>query len=71
MEILKVENLTKKYGKGENEVIAVNNLSFSVESSHSCGLASVVTGGLSPILSVSVSVGSNLWLDESSCPLSV
>ena len=30
MEILKVENLTKKYGKDENEVIAVNNISFSV-----------------------------------------
>ena len=30
MEILKVEHLTKKYGKGENEVIAVNDISFSV-----------------------------------------
>ena len=30
MEILKVEHLTKKYGKGENEVIAVNDMSFSV-----------------------------------------
>ena len=32
MEILKVENLTKKYGKNESEVIAVNNMSFSVQS---------------------------------------
>ena len=31
MEILKVENLCKVYGKGENEVKAVNNISFSVE----------------------------------------
>ena len=31
MEILKVENLNKKYGKGENEIIAVNNISFSVK----------------------------------------
>ena len=31
MEIIKVENLTKKYGNGENEVIAVNDISFSVE----------------------------------------
>ena len=30
MELLKVENLTKKYGEGENEVIAVNNVSFTV-----------------------------------------
>lgn len=31
MEILKVENLSKTYGKGENEVKAVDNISFSVE----------------------------------------
>ena len=31
MEILKVERLTKKYGKGENEIIAVNDISFSVQ----------------------------------------
>ncbi len=31
MEILKVEHLTKIYGKGENEVRAVDDVSFSVE----------------------------------------
>ena len=31
MEILRVENLTKIYGKDKNQVIAVNNVSFSVE----------------------------------------
>ena len=31
MEILKVENLSKTYGKGENKVKAVDNISFSVE----------------------------------------
>ena len=31
MEILRVENLTKVYGKDKNQVIAVNNVSFSVE----------------------------------------
>ena len=31
MEILKVENLTKVYGKGKNEVRALNGVSFSVE----------------------------------------
>lgn len=30
MEILKVENLVKTYGKGETKINAVNNLSFSV-----------------------------------------
>ena len=31
MEILKVENLTKTYGKGDNLVRAVDNISFSIE----------------------------------------
>lgn len=31
MELLKVEHLTKVYGKGENEVRAVDDVSFSVE----------------------------------------
>lgn len=31
MEILKVENLTKIYGKGDTKVVALDNVSFSVE----------------------------------------
>ena len=31
MEILKVENLSKIYGKGENEVRALDDVSFSIE----------------------------------------
>lgn len=31
MEILKVENLTKVYGNGNNQVVALDNVSFSVE----------------------------------------
>lgn len=31
MEILKVENLCKTYGKGETLVEALNNINFSVE----------------------------------------
>ena len=31
MEILKVENLCKIYGKGNNQVQALNDVSFSVE----------------------------------------
>ena len=31
MEILRVENLSKVYGKGENKVVALDNVSFSVE----------------------------------------
>ena len=31
MEILKIENLTKTYGSGENEVRALDNVSLSIE----------------------------------------
>ena len=31
MEVLKVEDLTKVYGTGENQVTALNHVSFSVE----------------------------------------
>lgn len=31
MEILRVENLSKVYGKGEARVVAINHVSFSVE----------------------------------------
>ena len=31
MEILRVENLSKVYGKGETEVKALDNVSFSIE----------------------------------------
>ena len=31
MEILKVENLSKVYGKGDNQVKALDNVSFGVE----------------------------------------
>ena len=50
MEILKVENLTKKYGKGENEVIAVNNLSFSVESGEFIAIVGSSGSGKSTLL---------------------
>ena len=31
MEVLRVQHLTKIYGKGENEVKALDNVSFTVE----------------------------------------
>ena len=31
MEILRVENLTKVYGKDESQVVALDNVSFSVK----------------------------------------
>lgn len=50
MEILKVEHLTKKYGKGENEVIAVNDMSFSVEQGEFVAIVGSSGSGKSTLL---------------------
>ena len=50
MEILKVENLTKKYGKNESEVIAVNNMSFSVQSGEFIAIVGSSGSGKSTLL---------------------
>ena len=31
MEVLRTENLTKEYGNGDNRVVALDHVSFSVE----------------------------------------
>lgn len=36
MEILKVENLSKIYGEGGTKVVALDNVSFSVEKRRIC-----------------------------------
>lgn len=50
MEILKVENLSKKYGKGENEVKAVDNISFSVEKGEFIAIIGASGSGKSTLL---------------------
>ncbi|MDR0979009.1 MAG: ABC transporter ATP-binding protein [Lachnospiraceae bacterium] len=50
MEILKVENLTKKYGKGENEVIAVDNMSFSIDKGEFVAIVGSSGSGKSTLL---------------------
>ncbi len=50
MEILKVEHLTKKYGKGENEVIAVNDISFSVNKGEFVAIVGSSGSGKSTLL---------------------
>ena len=50
MEILKVENLTKVYGKGENEVRALNGVSFSVEKGDFVAIIGPSGSGKSTIL---------------------
>ena len=50
MEILKIENLCKTYGKGENEVKAVDNISFSVEKGEFVAIVESSGSGKSTLL---------------------
>ncbi len=50
MEILKVENLTKTYGKGENKINAVDNISFSVEKGEFVAIVGTSGSGKSTLL---------------------
>ena len=50
MEILKVENLNKIYGKGENQVKAVDNISFSVEKGEFVAIIGASGSGKSTLL---------------------
>ena len=50
MEILRVENLTKKYGKDENQVIAVNDVSFSVNKGEFIAIVGSSGSGKSTLL---------------------
>lgn len=50
MEILKVENLNKTYGKGENQVKAVDNITFSVEKGEFVAIIGASGSGKSTLL---------------------
>ena len=50
MEILKVEHLVKQYGKGDNAVLAVNDISFSVEQGEFVALVGRSGSGISTLL---------------------
>ena len=50
MEILRTEHLTKIYGKGDNQVIAVNDVSFSVEQGEFVAIVGSSGSGKSTLL---------------------
>ena len=68
MEILQVENLTKIYGSGENEVVALNDVSFSVQKGEFVAIVGASGSGKSTLLHLIGGVDrpteGKVWIDN-------
>ena len=68
MKILRVENLSKIYGKGKNKVVAVDDVSFSVEKGEFVAIVGRSGGGKSTLLhligGVDEASNGNIFIDN-------
>ena len=67
MEILKVENLCRQYGKGENKVMALDHISFQVEKGEFVAIVGASGSGKSTLLhligGVDRPTSGKVWID--------
>lgn len=68
MEILRIENLSKVYGKGKNKVVAVDDVNFSVEKGEFVAVVGRSGGGKSTLLhligGVDEASNGNIFIDN-------
>ena len=64
MEMLRVENLTKVYGEGENQVRALDGVSFSVEKGQFVAIIGPSGSGKSTLLHILGGVDDQEYADE-------
>lgn len=68
MEIVKLENVTKIYGEGDNQVAALQNVNFSLEKGESVAVVGASGSGKSTLLhmigGVDVPTSGKIWIED-------